>query len=151
MKIEFESVGEVRNNIETKKDTNWGNDVSRIIIDEKYKNGLIGLSEFSHLTVIYYLDKADFVVEKHILRKPQGREDMPMVGIFAQRAKDRPNAIGITSVEIIDISQNTITVKGLDAIDGTPVLDIKPYYPMYDCKNNAVVPDWVIRLMEHYF
>ncbi len=151
MKIEFESVGEVRNNIETKKDTNWGNDVSRIIIDEKYKNGLIGLSEFSHLIVIYYLDKADFVVEKHILRKPQGREDMPMVGIFAQRAKDRPNAIGITSVEIIDISQNTITVKGLDAIDGTPVLDIKPYYPMYDCKNNAVVPDWVIRLMEHYF
>ncbi len=151
MKIEFDSIGLVANNIEIKKDNNWGSDVSKIILDEKYEHGLTGLSDFSHLIVIYYLDKADFNMEKHLVRRPQGREDMPMVGIFSQRAKDRPNSIGITSVEIINIDKNIITVKGLDAVNNTPVLDIKPYYPMYDCKNNAVIPEWVVRLMEHYF
>jgi len=151
MKIEFDSIGLVANNIEIKKDNNWGSDVSKIILDEQYEHGLTGLSDFSHLIVIYYLDKADFNMEKHLVRRPQGREDMPMVGIFSQRAKDRPNPIGITSVEIINIDKNIITVKGLDAVNNTPILDIKPYYPMYDCKNNAIIPEWVVRLMEHYF
>lgn len=151
MKIELDSIGLVKNNIENKKDNNWGSDVSKIILDEQYEHGLTGLSDFSHLIVIYYLDKADFNMEKHLVRRPQGREDMPMVGIFSQRAKDRPNPIGITSVEILNINKNIITIKGLDAINNTPVIDIKPYYPMYDCKNNAVIPQWVIRLMEHYF
>ena len=73
-----------------------------------------------------------------------------MVGIFSQRAKDRPNRIGMTSVEIVSVSGRTLTVKGLDAVNGTPVLDIKPYYPVYDRKD-AAVPEWVDRLMEHYF
>ena len=83
-------------------------------------------------------------------RRPQNRDDMPLVGIFSQRGKDRPNTIGMTSVKLVSVGQNTLTVKGLDAIDGTPVLDIKPYYPVYD-KKDAVVPEWVNRLMEHYF
>ena len=151
MKIEFNSIGIVNNLVQNKKDASWRNDVSKIVIDEQYTQGLIGLSEFSHLIVVFYLDKANFNVEKHLIRRPQNREDMPMVGILSQRAKDRPNSIGITSVEIISVNQNIITVKGLDAIDNTPVLDIKPYYPMYDSRENAVVPEWVERLMEHYF
>ncbi len=151
MKIEFNSIGIVSNLVENKKDASWGNDVSKIVINEQYTQGLIGLSEFSHLIVVCYLDKANFIIEKHLIRRPQNREDMPMVGILSQRAKDRPNSIGITSVEIISVNKNIITVKGLDAIDNTPVLDIKPYYPMYDSKENAVVPEWVERLMEHYF
>ena len=75
---------------------------------------------------------------------------MPLVGIFSQRGKDRPNRIGMTSVRIISADEQTLVVQGLDAIDGTPVLDIKPYYPVYD-KKNATVPEWVDRLMEHYF
>lgn len=75
---------------------------------------------------------------------------MPLVGIFSQRGKDRPNKIGMTSVEIISVTDDTLVVKGLDAVDGTPVLDIKPYYPAYD-KKEATVPEWVERLMEHYF
>ncbi|MEN6327387.1 MAG: tRNA (N6-threonylcarbamoyladenosine(37)-N6)-methyltransferase TrmO [Syntrophomonas sp.] len=151
MKIEFHSIGVVSNSVKNKKDANWGNDISTIIIDEQYEQGLTGLSEFSHLIVVYFLDKADFNLEKHLLRRPQNREDMPMVGILSQRAKDRPNPIGITSVEIVSVNKNIIMVKGLDAIDNTPVLDIKPYYPKYDCKVNAVVPEWVDRLMECYF
>lgn len=151
MKIEFNSIGTVRNSIENNKDTSWGSDTSEIIIEEQYEQGLTGLAEFSHLIVVYYLDKASFNLEKHLIRRPQNREDMPMVGILSQRAKDRPNPIGITSVEIQAVNKNIITVKGLDAIDNTPVIDIKPYYPMYDCKMNAVVPEWVKRLMENYF
>lgn len=151
MKIEFNSIGYVSNSIENKKDTGWGSDVSEIILNEQYADGLIGLSDFSHLIVVYYLDQVSFSMEKHLVRRPQGREDMPMVGILSQRAKDRPNPIGITSVEIVKVNKNIITVKGLDAIANTPILDIKPYYPMYDCKANAVVPEWVMRLMEHYF
>lgn len=75
---------------------------------------------------------------------------MPMVGIFSQRGKDRPNKIGMTSVQIISVNDESLVIKGLDAIDGTPVLDIKPYYPVYDRKD-ANVPQWVGRLMEHYF
>ena len=73
-----------------------------------------------------------------------------MVGIFSQRAKDRPNRIGMTAVEIVSVSDRTLAVKGLDAVNGTPVLDIKPYYPVYDRKD-AAVPEWVDRLMDHYF
>lgn len=151
MKIEFTAIGTVRNTIVNKKDTNWGNDVSQIVIDEKYEKGLIGLSDFSHIIVAYFLDKALFNMDEHLVRRPQNREDMPMIGILSQRAKDRPNPIGITSCELVAVNNNIVSVKGLDAIDGTPILDIKPYYPMYDCRNDAVVPEWVRRLMENYF
>lgn len=143
-------IGYVKNSVEAKKDTSWGEDLSTIMLDESYSGGLKGLEDFSHVIVLYYLDKAAFDREKHLQRRPQNRDDMPLVGIFSQRGKNRPNTIGMTSVKLVSVGQNTLTVKGLDAIDGTPVLDIKPYYPVYD-KKDAVVPEWVNRLMEHYF
>jgi len=76
---------------------------------------------------------------------------MPEVGIFAQRAKDRPNPIGITAVPIVKVLPEAIEVRGLDAIHGTPVLDLKPYYPAYDLVRGASVPEWVDRLMAGYF
>lgn len=151
MKIEFQEIGYVENDVDNQKDVGWGTDISQIHLNEEYTNGLIGLSDFSHITVLYYLDKAKFEMSRHLVRRPQNREDMPLVGIFAQRAKDRPNPIGITSVELVSVEKNVVTVKGLDAINGTPVLDIKPYYPEYDCKIKTTVPQWVTRLMEHYF
>ena len=102
------------------------------------------------MIILYWLDQACYVPEKHLQRRPQNREDMPLVGIFSQRGKDRPNRIGMTSVEIVSVSEDALVVKGLDAVDGTPVLDIKPYYPVYD-KKDASAPEWVDRLMEHYF
>ena len=151
MRVELNSIGTIKNDVTDQKDNKWGADVSEIIINSELQSGLVGLSDFSHLIVVYYLDKACFNSELHLVRKPQGRDDMPMVGIFSQRAKDRPNPIGITAVEIVSIYGNVIIVRGLDAIDGTPVLDIKPYYPMYDCRNNAIIPEWVKILMETYF
>ena len=150
MNIVMKPIGFVRNEVINKKDVSWGNDSSLIVLEEQYKSGLKGLKDFSHAIILFYLDKAKYEKEKHLQRRPQNRDDMPLIGIFSQRGKDRPNQIGMTSVEIVSVSDDTLVVKGLDAVDGTPVLDIKPYYPVYDRKD-ASVPEWVDRLMEHYF
>ena len=143
-------IGYVQNQIEEKKDSAWGNDISTIILDEAYQGGLTGLSDFSHAIILCHLDRAKFIPEKHLLRRPRNRVDMPTLGIFSQRTKDRPNPIGVTSVEILTVSENSITVQGLDAINGTPVLDIKPYFPVFD-RREAKTPDWVDILMDQYF
>lgn len=151
MQIILNEIAKVHNTVKEKKDISWGNDVSSIVLENKYIGGLKGIEDFSHAIIIYYLDKANFSIENHLQRHPQNREDMPLIGIFSQRGKDRPNRIGITTVEIVSVHNDKLVVKGLDAIDGTAVLDIKPYYPVYDCKSNAIVPDWVNILMKQYF
>lgn len=151
MTITLHEIGIVINEINHTKDTHWGGYQSTIKIHAEYREGLKGLDEFSHINVIYYLDKASFHSERDLIRRPKGREDMPKVGIFSQRAKNRPNTLGITSVKLLKVQHDTIYVDGLDAINGTPVLDIKPYYPQYDCKLDAKVPEWVQRMMEDYF
>ena len=148
--IKMNPIGFVKNDVENRKDVSWGEDTSVIELKEEYYTGLKGLEDFSHAIILFYLDKASYDSKKHLNRRPQNREDMPLAGIFSQRGKDRPNKIGMTSVEIVSVNDSTLTVKGLDAIDGTAVLDIKPYYPAYD-KRDASVPEWVERLMEHYF
>ena len=150
MQIVMEPIGYVKNEVKDRKDVAWGDDASTIVLDEQYVSGIEGLEDFSHVIILYYLDKAKYDKEKHLQRRPQNREDMPLVGIFSQRGKDRPNQIGMTSVQVVSVLNDKLIVKGLDAIDGTPVLDIKPYYPVYDRKD-ASVPEWVDRLMEHYF
>jgi tRNA-Thr(GGU) m(6)t(6)A37 methyltransferase TsaA len=117
----------------------------------EFTPGLLGLPDFSHALVVTFMHAAHYDPERHLTRRPQGRDDMPTVGIFAQRAKDRPNPIGITAVRIVSVSDGRVTVTGLDAIDGTPVLDIKPYYPQYDAPSGVTVPSWVDRLMKDYF
>lgn len=143
-------IGRVKNHVADRKDAAWGEELSSVILEEQYASGLKGLEDFSHAVILFYLDQAKYQQEKHLQRRPRNREDMPLVGIFSQRGKDRPNRIGMTSVEIISVTEDTLVVKGLDAVNGTPVLDIKPYYPAYDRKD-AAVPEWVNRLMEHYF
>lgn len=148
--IMMHPIGYVRNQVAQKKDSAWGNDISTIILEDGFQGGFTGLSEFSHAIILCYLDKAGFIPEKHLLRRPRNRADMPLLGIFSQRTKDHPNQIGVTTAEIISVSENSITVRGLDAINGTPVLDVKPYFPVFD-KREAFTPDWVNTLMEHYF
>src|ERR1035437_8796870 len=147
----IEPIGYVNTNVKLQIDKHWGEIQSQIILNKDLENGLIGLSSFSHIIVVYHLNEAEYIKEKNLIRRPQGREDMPMIGIFAQRAKDRPNPIGITAVKLLCITDNIITVEGLDAINNTPVLDIKPYYPKYDLKNEVIVPNWVNVLMKDYF
>ena len=150
MNITMRPVGYVKSSVTRRKDTSWGGETADIVMEEEFAAGLTGLEDFSHALIIYHLNEARYDREQHLQRRPQNRGDMPLTGIFAQRGKDRPNAIGVTAVEIVAVAEGTLTVRGLDAIDGTPVLDVKPYYPAYD-KREASVPEWVTRLMAHYF
>ncbi len=147
----FTPIGYVRSPVKEKVDVDWGQVVSEIVINSELADGLKGLEDFSHAIILFHLNEAKFIKEKHLVRRPQGRADMPNVGIFSQRVKDRPNTIGVTSVKIVSVDKNILRVQGLDAIDKTPVLDIKPYFPQYDLKENARVPAWVNKLMQEYF
>jgi len=149
--FEVAPIGFVSNQVTNPVDENWGEIVSRLEINPEYSRGLNGLGQFSHAIVLTYLNRASFDPVKHLVRRPRGLDTMPEVGIFAQRAKDRPNSIGITAVRIVSVGEGFVEVKGLDAINGTPILDIKPYYPHYDSVKDARVPEWVDRLMQGYF
>jgi tRNA-Thr(GGU) m(6)t(6)A37 methyltransferase TsaA len=151
MKVNLKTIGYVKTFVKEETDENWGEVFSEIVIDKSFEKGLKGLEGFSHIIVLYFMHKATFNQLTDLVRHPQERQDMPFLGIFAQRAKHRPNPIGVTSVELLTVNKNVIRVKGLDAIDGTPILDIKPYFPMYDSKTDANTPDWVKSLMEKYF
>jgi len=151
MSINIEEIGRVKSPVLEPTDENWGSIESEIHLNPTLAAGLRGLEKFSHLIVIFFMHQASFDTEKHLLRRPQGRDDMPELGIFAQRAKHRPNPIGITAVELLGREGNVLQVRGLDAIDGTPVLDIKPYFPIFDRVDHAAVPHWVEQLMAGYF
>ena len=147
----FKPIGFVKSDVTEKVDSGWGAVVSQIVVDEDLKDGLKGLDGFSHLKIIYHLNEAGFVKERDLVRRPKNREDLPLVGIFAQRSKDRPNGIGISSVKLISVDDNVVTVQGFDAINNTPVFDIKPYYSRYDLKPDATTPEWVDVIMQDYF
>lgn len=149
--MNIEPIGTVKSPITEEIDQNWGETVSEIVLEEALAPGLQGLDQFSHVLVVFHMHQAQFNPATDLLRRPRGRTDMPLLGIFAQRPKMRPNRIGITAVQLLEVTANSIKVKGLDAIDGTPVLDIKPYYPIFDRVDNARTPEWVDRLMQGYF
>lgn len=149
MKIHLEPIGYVVNNIDSPMDYGWSNIESRIVLEEHLAPALSGLSDFSHLLIVFWMHEAR--PPTALQRRPQNRNDMPTVSLFSQRSKHRPNPIGITAVSLVKISGHEIVVLGLDAINGTPVLDIKPYYPQYDSRTEAKVPEWVDRLMPGYF
>lgn len=148
--MNLESIGSVRSPVTEGLDQDWGNVESEIIINEAYAAGLVGLESFSHVIVIFYMHQSSWNLDSDLIRRPQGRSDLKPVGIFAQRAKHRPNPLGITAVEVISVVGNVLKVRGLDAIDGTPVLDLKPYFPDYD-RRDAHTPAWVDDLMKNYF
>jgi tRNA-Thr(GGU) m(6)t(6)A37 methyltransferase TsaA len=149
--VKLEAIGTVRSPVSEGVDEDWGGVIAEIHLADHLAPGLSGLEQFSHVIVVFFMHRSSFNPETDLVRRPQGRPDMPEVGIFAQRAKHRPNPIGVTAVELVGIRGNVVTVKGLDAIDGTPVLDIKPYFPDYDRVEESSVPEWVERLMAGYF
>jgi tRNA-Thr(GGU) m(6)t(6)A37 methyltransferase TsaA len=123
-KIGAHPIGFVRRQLPN-EDINDRDLVSRIIILKEFTEGLNGVEDWSHLYVIFWMHK--ILDEKKTLVCPRSEPDVPAVGIFATRAPIRPNPIGLTLVELVRREGNVLVVKGLDALDGTPVLDIKPY------------------------
>lgn len=146
------SIGTVKCPVTEMSQGGWATIESEIHLDPQLAGGLQGLAGFSHILVVFFLDRAQgFDPAKQLLRKPRGREDMQAVGVFAQRTKYRPNPIGITAVELRGIEGSIVKVRGLDALDGTPVLDIKPYMPPFDRMENVKTPPWMELFMDGYF
>lgn len=119
--------------------------VSKIVIDERFSHALDGIEDFSHIFVIFWMHQIT-ASEKPVLHvHPRGRADMPLVGVFATRSPRRPNPVGLTLVELVERDANVLWVRGLDALDETPVLDIKPYDD-WDSAADFRVPEWLERL-----
>ncbi len=146
------SIGTVKSAVTEMSQGGWARIDSEIHLEPQYAHGLQELDSFSHLIVVFFLDRAQgFDPAKQLLRRPRGMEDMHEVGVFAQRTKFRPNPIGVTAVRLTGIAGNVVKVRGLDALDGTPVLDIKPYLPPFDRVDDVKMPPWVGHVMEGYF
>lgn len=141
--IKLTPIGVVRNNIKEHRFGNFADEVSEIIIDKKFAEALQGIDDYSHVIILYWMDKVNGYLLQH---RPQGNPNVPVVGIFACRCPPRPNPIAMTTVQLISHKGNKIQVKGLDILDGTPVIDIKPYWPQYDKVENGKIPDWVNKL-----
>ena len=150
--IPVEPIGYVRSARADLSDDDWGAVTAHIDLAETLPSeSLDGLEEFSHAEIIFQFHR---VVESKIergARHPRGNPDWPRVGIFAQRGKDRPNRLGSTIVEIKGRAGRTLTVVGLDAIDGTPVLDIKPVMTEFLPRSPVRQPQWSRELMREYW
>jgi tRNA-Thr(GGU) m(6)t(6)A37 methyltransferase TsaA len=145
------SIGVVRCAVTEGRDEDWGDVVSELHLDAELAPGLDGIEAFSHVLVVYWMHESSFDGARDLVRRPRGRDDMPEVGIFAQRAKHRPNPIGVTAARVVGRDGAVLRVRGLDAIDGTPLVDVKPYVPAFDRIDAPTVPEWVDRLMRGYF
>jgi len=115
------------------------------------ESALLGLDAFSHIEVIFVFDQLDPQLIEYSARRPGDRADWPEVGIFAQRYSHRPNRIGITRCSLQGISGLTVSVTGLDAIEGTPVIDIKPWVSEYGPRGETFQPEWSTELMNGYW
>ena len=146
------AVAYIRNDRSEALDDNWDDVVSTVELAEGVPDeSLRGLSEFSHVEIVFFADWAEDVPPGPWHRHPRGNHDWPDVGVFAQRNKDRPNRILLSTVAIDSIARRSFSVRGLDGIDGTPVLDIKPVFRWSVPRGDLRVAPWSDELGENYF
>ena len=145
-------IGIVKNARPVVEDDHWGSVVSAIELDPALsEDALLGIEDFSHAEIIFYFDRVETDNIETGARHPRGNPNWPKVGILAQRGKDRPNRLGLTIVKIIERKGKTLFVEGLDAVDGTPVLDIKPVMKEFLPRDEVRQPDWATELMRSYW
>jgi tRNA-Thr(GGU) m(6)t(6)A37 methyltransferase TsaA len=144
--IILKPIGTVHNRVKTPMRDGWEAVTSEITIDKSLSEHLKGLEEFSHIVVIYWMHRSPSDTPPPARIHPRGRADLPLVGLFSTRSPHRPNSIGMSVVKLVERRDNLLTVAGLDAIDGTPVIDIKPYMPPIDNPSEVRMPDWANKL-----
>lgn len=150
--FELSPVGTVRNErTDVQNSDHWGAVRSTIVFDERFGDACLqGLEGFSHVEVLFVFDQ---LPEREDYREPQpyrGRTDLPLLGVFAGRAPRRPNRIGVTSCAVESVRGRELTVVGLDAVTGTPVIDVKPVMREF-LPENVSQPQWVEDVMSEYF
>jgi len=153
MTFTLQPVGHVRGGRLEAIDDDWGPVRARIELDPARfgPEALFGLTDFSHAEIVFVFDQ---ITDDQIVtgaRRPRGREDWPLVGIFAQRGRNRPNRLGVSVCAIVAVDGLTLEVEGLDAIDGTPVLDIKPVLKGFVPRGEVREPAWATEIMETYW
>lgn len=150
--IELEPIGWVRGGRTEPRNDGWDAETCTIELDARFEpDALAGLDAFSHLEVVYHfhlVDEADVVAGA---RHPRGRTDWPRVGIFAQRGRVRPNRLGVSVCRLLGVDGRAVRVAGLDAIDGTPVLDLKPVLADFLPRGEVREPTWASELMAGYW
>jgi len=153
MLIALTPIGHVHSSRTTPVDDQWDAETSVIDLDlaRFTPDALLSLDQFSHVEVIYWFHHPEAAQPNLGARRPRGRADWPLVGIFAQRAKNRPNRLGLTVCKIVKVEGVTLTVSGLDAIDGTPVLDLKPWMKGFAPRGPVHEPSWSKELMADYW
>ncbi|MFD0771544.1 tRNA (N6-threonylcarbamoyladenosine(37)-N6)-methyltransferase TrmO [Bacillus sp. CGMCC 1.60114] len=134
------------------EDDLWGEIESVIELTDSYtEESLQGIEQFSHIEVIFYFDRVTDDNIQYTARHPRNNEEYPKVGIFAQRGKNRPNKLGATIVKVARREGKKLVVQGLDAIDGTPILDMKPVMKEFLPREEIKQPDWATDLMKNYW
>ena len=141
--ITLEPIGIVRSEIKEPTRRKSEDVVSEIIVDSSLTEALDNLEEFSHIIVLYWIHRSRRPAPKKV--HPMGNPEHALMGVFATRSPDRPNPVGKSTARLLRRRDNVLTVQGLDAIDGTPVIDIKPYIPGYDSVDNSRAPSWMVK------
>jgi tRNA-Thr(GGU) m(6)t(6)A37 methyltransferase TsaA len=151
--IELDPIGWVRSSRTDVLDDDWDSVRSVVELDAgRFRpESLQGLAEFSHVEVVYVFDRVEPGHVHTGARHPRNNPDWPAVGIFAQRARNRPNRLGITTCRLTALAGLTLTVEGLDAVDGSPVVDIKPYMTEFGPRGVVRQPAWSSELMRGYW
>jgi tRNA-Thr(GGU) m(6)t(6)A37 methyltransferase TsaA len=146
-------IGTVHSPVRDAIDDVWGGVECGIELDASLftPESLAGLDAFSHVEIVFIFDRVAESEIHHGSRHPRGRTDWPKVGIFAQRAKNRPNRISVTICRLVSVEGLALVVEGFDAIDGTPVLDIKPYMREFAPRESVSQPSWATELMAKYW
>jgi tRNA-Thr(GGU) m(6)t(6)A37 methyltransferase TsaA len=145
--IVLKPIARVRNDVKEIGMRCWKDTVSEIVFESDYVDALDNLDTFSHIIVIFWMHRSPEWDRSRSRIHPQRRQDLPLVGVFATRSPVRPNPLGMAIVKLLERNGNVLKVAGLDAIDGTPVVDIKTYFPG-DAVGRIQVPDWVRRLRQ---
>ena len=143
----LEPIAMVKNDVKEMGRRDWDKVISQLIVRPDFEDALEGLKEFSHLIVLFWFHLSPAGENAAHKTHPQMRQDLPLVGVFATRSPVRPNPLGIAVVELRGQIKNVLIVTGLDALDGTPIVDIKPYLPG-DSVAKAKVPDWINKLRQ---
>jgi tRNA (Thr-GGU) A37 N-methylase len=151
--IAMEPIGFVRGGRREATKDHWGANRCRLEVDENRfsRDALIGLDEVSHVEVTFYFHIDANEPTELGARRPRGRSDWPLVGIFAQRGRMRPNRIGVSICRILELDGTALVVEGLDAVDSTPILDIKPVWTGYLPRGEVREPQWAKEIMRHYW
>lgn len=152
-KITLNPIGTVHSSRKEVKDDNWDSESCFVELDKQHfsPEALAGLSDFSHAEMLFFMDQVDPSKVEKVARHPRNNTEWPKVGIFAQRGKNRPNQIGLTICRILKIDGLKIYLEGLDAVDGTPVLDIKPWVKEFGPRGEIKQPKWITELMHGYW